>query len=165
MMQIKIMYSLKLILPNYVHPDLLWIVGTLFLPFFSYRLFQAYPTFVNTTGFLVFAKHNRSCSLYAGERSRFANMTKALNRLKAKLLVVERECALDVNKTEREAVRNEMVRETRRYIFHPHKMVEDVATGIQLADLNSVLNGDIEPLIRAHVSQRRGREIVGADAL
>lgn len=101
----------------------------------------------------------------SGERSRFANMTKALNRLKAKLLVVERECALDVNKTEREAVRNEMGRETRRYIFHPHKMVEDVATGIQLADLNSVLNGDIEPLIRAHVSQRRGREIVGADAL
>ncbi|XP_074568723.1 peptide chain release factor PrfB3, chloroplastic [Curcuma longa] len=88
----------------------------------------------------------------SGERSPFANTTKALNRLKAKLLVVE-------------AAGNEMGRETRRYIFHPHKMVEDVATGIQLADLNSVLNGDIEPLIRAHVSQRQGREIVGSDAL
>lgn len=90
-------------------------------------------------------------------------MTKALNRLRAKLLVVERECAVDANKTEREAARNEMVHESRRYIFHPHKMVEDVATGIQLADLNSVLDGDIEPLIRAHVSQRRGREVVGPD--
>ncbi|WOL11989.1 peptide chain release factor PrfB3, chloroplastic isoform X1 [Canna indica] len=97
----------------------------------------------------------------SGERNSFANKIKALNRLKAKLLVLKKEHgALYVNRTKREAeaVPKELNHETRRYIFHPHKVVEDVKTGIQLPDLNSILNGNVEPLMRAHISLRQGRE-------
>ncbi|XP_064965287.1 peptide chain release factor PrfB3, chloroplastic-like isoform X2 [Musa acuminata AAA Group] len=102
----------------------------------------------------------------SGERSSFANMVKALNRLKGKLLVLENEQSTsDVNKVERGAVQNKLNDETRRYIFHPQKMVQDVKTGIQLPDLNSILNGNIEPLIRTHISLKRGREMVATDML
>nr|XP_018681435.1 PREDICTED: peptide chain release factor PrfB3, chloroplastic isoform X3 [Musa acuminata subsp. malaccensis] len=102
----------------------------------------------------------------SGERSSFANMVKALNRLKGKLLVLENEQGTsDVNKVERGAVQNKLNDETRRYIFHPQKMVQDVKTGIQLPDLNSILNGNIEPLIRTHISLKRGREMVATDML
>lgn len=93
-------------------------------------------------------------------------MVKALNRLKGKLLVLENEQGTsDVNKVNRGAVQNKLNDETRRYIFHPQKMVQDVKTGIQLPDLNSILNGNIEPLIRTHISLKRGREMVATDML
>ena len=45
--------------------------------------------------------------------------------------------------------------ETRRYVFHPNRLVQDVRTGIQLPDLNSALDGNIEPLIGANISMRQ----------
>lgn len=45
--------------------------------------------------------------------------------------------------------------ETRRYVFNPHKLVQDVKTGIQLSDPNSVLEGNIEPLIGAYINIRQ----------
>ncbi|CAN4118543.1 unnamed protein product [Withania somnifera] len=91
-----------------------------------------------------------------GERSRFANKLKALNRLKAKLLIVMREQGVSnlasIRSNDISSRRNQV---TRRYLFHPNKLVEDVKTGIQLADLTAVLNGKIEPFISAHINSRR----------
>ncbi|XP_008800239.1 peptide chain release factor PrfB3, chloroplastic [Phoenix dactylifera] len=94
----------------------------------------------------------------SGERSYFANRIKAMNRLKAKLLVLAMDQGvLEPNRIKRDAVVNEWNLETRRYIFHPQKLVQDMRTGIQLPDINSVLDGNIEPLIRAHISLRQGK--------
>lgn len=91
-----------------------------------------------------------------GERSRFANKLKALNRLKAKLLIVMREQGVSnlacIRSSDISSSWNQVAR---RYVFHPNKSVEDVKTGIQLADLTGVLNGNIEPFISAHINSRR----------
>ncbi|KAG1371160.1 putative peptide chain release factor PrfB3, chloroplastic [Cocos nucifera] len=76
-----------------------------------------------------------------GERSYFANRIKAMNRLKAKLLVLATDQGvLEPNRIKRDAVVNEWNLETRRYVFHPQKLVQDMRTGIQLPDVNSVLD-------------------------
>ncbi|KAB1201444.1 Peptide chain release factor 2 [Morella rubra] len=91
----------------------------------------------------------------SGERSRFANKIKALNRLEAKLLVIAREQGVSsVSSIKRDDIVELWEKETRRYLSHPYKLVQDVKTGLQLADLNSVLDGNIEPLIEAHINIR-----------
>lgn len=92
----------------------------------------------------------------SGERSYFANKLKAMSRLKAKLLIVARELRVaDAKKVEKQAVEEKCNRETRIYTFGPQESVHDLNTGIQLSDLNSVLEGDIEPFIRGRYFQDR----------
>ena len=85
---------------------------------------------------------------------------KALNRLKAKLLVIAMEQGIpEVGGIKREAIADLWNQETRRYVFHPNRLVQDVKTGIQLPDLNSVLDGNIEPLIGANISMRQPSDL------
>ncbi|KAF3336772.1 peptide chain release factor 1-like [Carex littledalei] len=91
----------------------------------------------------------------AGERSHFANKIKALNRLKAKLLVLAEELGVsDIKEINSAFVENELKHVTRYYMFRPQNLVRDLKTGLHMPDLNSVLDGDIEPLIRYHVELR-----------
>lgn len=95
-----------------------------------------------------------------GERNHFGNKMKALNRLKAKLLVTATEQGVtDVNSIKKDAIVNIWLQETRRYVFKPCKLVHDVKIGIQLPDLNSVLDGNIEPLIAGHINLRRASDM------
>lgn len=92
----------------------------------------------------------------SGERSHFANKVKALNRLKAKLLVIAKEQGVSgISRINRDAIVDIWQKETRRYVSHPYKLVQDVKTGIQLPDLNSVLDGNIEPFLGAHLNIRQ----------
>ncbi|KAE9590151.1 hypothetical protein Lal_00027924 [Lupinus albus] len=91
----------------------------------------------------------------SGERSHFANKTKALNRLNAKLVVIAKEQGVASRSSIRkDSIVNLFQEETRRYISHPYKLVHDVKTGIEIPELNSVLDGNIEPLIAAHINTR-----------
>uniref|UniRef100_A0A0E0DQU8 Peptide chain release factor domain-containing protein n=1 Tax=Oryza meridionalis TaxID=40149 RepID=A0A0E0DQU8_9ORYZ len=93
----------------------------------------------------------------SGERSYFANKMKAISRLKAKLLVISRELRSSNLKTiKRQTVEELYSRETRRYKFGPQKLVHDLNTGLQLSELNSVLEGDIDPFIRGRIVSRLG---------
>lgn len=86
---------------------------------------------------------------------------KALNRLKAKLLVLATDQRVsDISKIKGDNDADNLKNDLRRYMYRPHKLVQDIRTGIHLPDLNSVLNGNIEPLIRAHISLRHGRDVV-----
>ncbi|EYU18670.1 hypothetical protein MIMGU_mgv1a010492mg [Erythranthe guttata] len=91
---------------------------------------------------------------HTGERSRFANKIKAMNRLKAKLLVVMRDRGLSsvksINKCD-----DKWSGVTRKYVFRPTKMVHDLKSGSQFPDVNGVLNGKLDPLIAAHISSRQ----------
>lgn len=92
----------------------------------------------------------------SGERSRFANKIKALNRLRARLLIILKDQGIsNITSINRKSIINMWHQETRRYVFHPNKLVQDVKTGIQLPNLNSVLDGNIEPLISAHINTRQ----------
>ncbi|BAT96321.1 hypothetical protein LR48_Vigan02g038900 [Vigna angularis] len=91
----------------------------------------------------------------SGERSHFANKMKALNRLKAKLLVVAREQEVaSIKSIQKDNIVSPWQEETRRYVFHPYKLVHDVKTGIEMPDLNYVLEGNIGTLIAAHINSR-----------
>ncbi|XAR69900.1 hypothetical protein NMG60_11001667 [Bertholletia excelsa] len=97
----------------------------------------------------------------SGERSHFANKIKTLNRLKAKLLVVMRDQG---SSTIRSIKKNLIVypwhQQTRRYMFHPCELVQDLKTGLQLPDLKSILDGNIEPLIAAIINSRQASDVV-----
>lgn len=91
----------------------------------------------------------------SGERSQFANKMKALNRLKAKLQVIAIEQGVgSINGIVKDKIVNLWEEKTRRYVSHPYKLVHDVKTGIEMSDLNSVLDGNIGPLIAAHINTR-----------
>ncbi|KAJ9184909.1 hypothetical protein P3X46_004594 [Hevea brasiliensis] len=91
----------------------------------------------------------------SSERSHFANKIKALNRLKAKLLVIaEEQNVSDISSIKKDTIMDMCHKETRRYVSHPYKLVQDVKTGIKLPDLNSILDGYIEPLVEAHIKMR-----------
>lgn len=84
---------------------------------------------------------------------------KALNRLKAKLLLIATEQGVSsVKNIKREAIADMWLQEVRWYVFHPYKLVQDVKTGIQLPDVTSVLGGNLEPLINAHISIRQVKD-------
>ncbi|KAK7339850.1 hypothetical protein VNO77_20536 [Canavalia gladiata] len=91
----------------------------------------------------------------SGERSHFANKMKALNRLKAKLEVIAMEQGVgNIKSIRKDNIVNLWQEETRRYVSHPYKLVRDVKTGIEMPDLNYVLDGNIGPLIAAHINSR-----------
>jgi len=80
---------------------------------------------------------------------------KALNRLKAKLLVTTKEQGVaSIKSIQKENIVNLWQEEIRRYVSHPHKLVHDVKTGVEVPDLNYVLEGNIGPLIAAHINSR-----------
>lgn len=97
-----------------------------------------------------------SCAEFVvGERNQFSNKMKALNRLKAKLLVILKDQDVTkITEIKNDAVIDPWHQETRRYVFRPYKLVQDVKTGIQLADPNFVLNGNLDPFISAHINNR-----------
>ncbi|GFP90912.1 peptide chain release factor prfb3 chloroplastic [Phtheirospermum japonicum] len=91
-----------------------------------------------------------------GERSLFANKMKALNRLKAKLLVVMRDQGISsVQSIEKGVKLDRWSREARKYVFGPAKMVHDLKSGVQMPDVNGILNGNLDPFIAAHINSRQ----------
>ncbi|KAL5566694.1 hypothetical protein UlMin_029858 [Ulmus minor] len=86
------------------------------------------------------------------ERSQLANKIKALSRLKAKLLVIALEQrASEIKQIRGDVVKAEWGQQIRNYVFHPYKLVKDVRTGIETSDIGSVMDGELEPFIKAYL--------------
>ncbi|MQM08895.1 hypothetical protein Taro_041762 [Colocasia esculenta] len=89
------------------------------------------------------------------ERSQLANKIKALSRLKAKLLVIaEEQRASEIKQIRGDAVKAEWGQQIRNYVFHPYKLVKDVRTGLETSDVASVMDGDLEPFIKAYLKYK-----------
>ncbi len=89
------------------------------------------------------------------ERSQHQNREVAMRVLRARLFELERE------KRERELAALEGERadiewgsQIRSYVLHPYKMVKDHRTGEQTADVERVLDGDLDGLIYAYLKSR-----------
>ncbi|KAM5561942.1 hypothetical protein ABKV19_022500 [Rosa sericea] len=94
------------------------------------------------------------------ERSQLANRIKALSRLKAKLLVIaEEQRASEIKQIRGDAVKAEWGQQIRNYVFHPYKLVKDVRTGYETSDITSVMDGDLEPYIKAYLKHKYSMKI------
>ncbi|XP_021890925.1 peptide chain release factor PrfB1, chloroplastic [Carica papaya] len=89
------------------------------------------------------------------ERTQLANKIKALSRLKAKLLVIaEEQRASEIKQIRGDAVKAEWGQQIRNYVFHPYKLVKDVRTGYETSDIASVMDGELDPFIKAYLKHK-----------
>lgn len=90
------------------------------------------------------------------ERSQLQNKAKALALLKARLQVVaqERQVA-EVAEIRGDIVKAEWGQQVRNYVMHPYKLVKDVRTGVETADVSAVLDGKIDQFIQSYLRQDR----------
>ncbi|PSC68151.1 protease Do-like 9 [Micractinium conductrix] len=86
------------------------------------------------------------------ERSQALNKSKALEMLKAKLLVVAQEQQLaEVAQIRGDLVKAEWGQQIRNYVFHPYKMAKDLRTGRETSDVNGVMDGDLQRFMQAYL--------------
>nr|WP_281231389.1 peptide chain release factor 2 [Thermoleophilum album] len=91
------------------------------------------------------------------ERSQSANKETALKILKARLLELEERKRQEELRRERgEAQDVNFGSQIRSYVLHPYRMVKDHRTGVEIGDVERVLDGDLDELIRAELARRAG---------
>jgi len=85
-------------------------------------------------------------------RSQLQNKEKALQLLKSRLYEIELE---ERNKAREEIESNkkkiEWGSQIRNYVLHPYKLIKDVRSGYETSDVESVLNGDLTPFLKAYL--------------
>lgn len=42
----------------------------------------------------------------------------------------------------------------RSYVMHPYKLVKDLRTGFELSDVNTVLDGNLDPFVSAYLKMK-----------
>ena len=85
------------------------------------------------------------------ERSQGRNKESALKVLEARLLEKELEKkAEEASRLKGAHVSAEWGNQIRSYVLHPYKMVKDHRTGFETSDAEAVLDGDLDPILRAY---------------
>ena len=86
------------------------------------------------------------------ERSQHKNRNTALKILKARLYQHLRE-EEDKKRAELESTKKriEWGSQIRNYVFQPYQMVKDARTGFETSDVSGVIDGDLDPFIRAYL--------------
>ena len=90
------------------------------------------------------------------ERSQFANKDTAMSMLKSKLIDLKERA----HKEKIEDLTGELKdmgwgSQIRSYVFHPYNMVKDHRTGEETANLNAVMNGEIDNFITAYLKNNK----------
>ena len=88
------------------------------------------------------------------ERSQLMNKEKALQLLKSRLYQKELEKRNEEKaRIESTKKRVDFGSQIRNYVFHPYKLVKDNRTNIETSDVQGVMDGEIEPFIKAFLLQ------------
>lgn len=85
-------------------------------------------------------------------RSQLDNKTKALQLLKSQLYEIElkkRQAKRD--EIEAGKMKIEWGSQIRNYVMHPYKLVKDVRTSHESTDVDGVMNGEIDPFLKAYL--------------
>ena len=89
------------------------------------------------------------------ERSQIQNREVAMQMLKAKLYTMARQAQLDrVEDLKGEQMDIGWGSQIRSYVFCPYTLVKDNRTGVENSDVGAVMDGDLDPFIRAWLAQR-----------
>lgn len=92
-------------------------------------------------------------------RSQLDNKTKAMQLLKSQLYEIElkkRQAKRD--EIEANKMKIEWGSQIRNYVMHPYKLVKDVRTQHETSDVDAVMNGDIDPFLKAFLMMMGQRE-------
>ncbi|GJM30507.1 MAG: peptide chain release factor 2 [Cyclobacteriaceae bacterium] len=89
------------------------------------------------------------------ERSQLQNKDKALKMLKSRLYQLE----VQKRNEERDEVESNKMKidfgsQIRNYVLHPYKLVKDTRTGVERSDVQNVLDGDLDPYIKAYLMEQ-----------
>ncbi|MBS7786772.1 peptide chain release factor 2 [Flavobacterium sp. CYK-55] len=85
-------------------------------------------------------------------RSQLDNKTKAMQLLKSQLYEMElkkRQAMRD--EIEAKKMKIEWGSQIRNYVMHPYKLVKDVRTGYETSDVDGVMDGEIDPFLKAYL--------------
>lgn len=94
------------------------------------------------------------------ERSQLQNKETALKMLKAKLLEIkEREHLDKIEDIKGEKVNIEWGSQIRSYVFMPYTLAKDMRTGYEDANINAVMDGEIDGFINAYLQMEHEKKI------
>lgn len=94
------------------------------------------------------------------ERSQLQNREQCLKMLRAKLFELEQEKKeAELAKLEGDQQNIEWGSQIRSYVFQPYTMVKDHRTNHETGNVQAVMDGDIDPFIRAYLSAKANHEI------
>jgi peptide chain release factor 2 len=93
------------------------------------------------------------------ERSQLRNRDTALRILKAKLYELaekkQREELAELTGQKKEIAFGSQIRS---YTFHPYQLIKDHRSGLEIGNVDAVMEGDLEPLIKAYLHWARTHE-------
>ena len=116
---------------------------------------------VNTTDSAVRITHNPTGIVVScqNERSQHKNRERAMSMLRSKLYEAELEKKrAETRKIEDSKLDIDFGSQIRSYVLQPYRMVKDHRTKEEVGDVDRVLDGDLQPFIRAYLLARRGEK-------
>ena len=88
------------------------------------------------------------------ERSQILNRQTAIQILKSRLFELERQKSInEINKVRGEKKEIGWGSQVRSYILQPYQLIKDHRTGVEIGDVQSVLDGDLDLLIRSFLEK------------
>lgn len=92
-------------------------------------------------------------------RSQHDNRARALQMLKSQLYEIELQKQLaQRDDIEAGKMKIEWGSQIRNYVLHPYKLIKDVRTGHETGNVDAVLDGDIEPFLKAYLMMMGQKE-------
>ncbi|MBA7680805.1 Peptide chain release factor 2 [subsurface metagenome] len=92
------------------------------------------------------------------ERSQILNRQTAIQILKSRLFELEQKKNIEeINRVRGEKKEIEWGNQIRSYILQPYQLIKDHRTGIEIGDVQSVLDGNIDSLIRGFLEKKLSR--------
>ena len=92
-------------------------------------------------------------------RSQHDNRARALQMLKSQLYEIELQKQLSQREDiEAGKMKIEWGSQIRNYVLHPYKLIKDVRTGHETGNVDTVLNGDITPFLKAYLMMMGQKE-------
>lgn len=88
------------------------------------------------------------------ERSQVQNKERALKKLKSQLALREEAARrAQLSQEKGEFVQASWGNQIRNYVLHPYHLVKDTRTGVETADTQAILDGDLDAFVEAEIAQ------------